>query len=235
MAHKHEDIFENRKEFQLERMILFSDAVFAIAITLLVLDLKLPEAKLYNSYAENADAAMEAMGSVALRFLGFICSFFIIGQYWVTHHRLFGFITDFDGGLIWLNLLTLFWIVLVPFTTSLNFNFGSVATWVIYTINLAMVSLSVLLMWRRISNPKLHLTWLLNDPLRLKYGMIRSLVVTIIFLSGLICLIPGMLHPAQFMFILIFPAMRIVGYRYKKALRKQEAWQASHPEPKHHK
>jgi len=133
MAHRHDDFFENRKEFQLERMILFSDAVFAIAITLLVLDLKLPEPKAVNTYAENADQAMEALGNMLLRFFGFIFSFFIIGQYWVTHHRVFGFITNFDGGLIWLNLFTLFWIVLVPFSTSLNFSYGTVATWVIYS------------------------------------------------------------------------------------------------------
>ncbi len=234
MAHKHEDIFENRKEFQLERMILFSDAVFAIAITLLVLDLRIPEPKEISGSQGAIELSADAVNTVVIRFVGFVFSFFIIGQYWVTHHRLFGFITSFDGGLIWLNLLTLFWIVLVPFTTSLNWTYGSVSTWVIYSINLSMVSFMVYLMWRRISHPKLGLTWLLDDPLRLKYGKIRSVVVTVIFLSGLLCLIPGMLHPAQFLFILIFPAMKIVSYRYNKALKNRAARQASHPEPKRH-
>ncbi len=235
MAHKHEDIFENRKEFQIERMILFSDAVFAIAITLLVLDLRIPEEAVSSDPAVAASQALEGMAKITGPVIGFIASFFIIGQYWVTHHRLFGFVNNFDSGLVWLNLLSLFWIVLVPFSTSLNFHYGTVATWVVYSVNLSMVSLFIYFIWKRISNPKRNLTWLLTDPVRLRYGRIRSMVVTIIFLSGLICLlpVPHALDIARYLFVLIFPAMKIVGHRYKKAEARHREYLAAHPAPRH--
>ena len=79
---------ELKKEFQLERMILFSDAVFAIAITLLVIELKVPEIE----RAELTEGKLlMALAHMIPKFFGFIISFMFIGIYWTVHHRLFGF------------------------------------------------------------------------------------------------------------------------------------------------
>jgi TMEM175 potassium channel family protein len=84
----------------LDRIIFFSDAVMAIAITLLVFDLNVPVI-------------------VLPRIISLILSFAVIGIYWESHHRIFRNIRRYDRGLIWLNLMYLFFVVLLPFTTRL--------------------------------------------------------------------------------------------------------------------
>src|SRR5215204_2057977 len=95
---------ELKKEFQLERLILFSDAVFAIAITLLVIEIKIPE---IPDKELTEDKLLGALGHLIPKFVGFLISFLIIGQYWLVHHRMYSYVTGFTTRLIWLNLLFL--------------------------------------------------------------------------------------------------------------------------------
>ena len=78
---------ELKKEFQLERLILFSDAVFAIAITLMVIEIKIPE---IHRNEVTDELLVNKLGELIPKFIGFLVSFLLIGQYWVVHHRLFG-------------------------------------------------------------------------------------------------------------------------------------------------
>jgi uncharacterized membrane protein len=89
---------ELKKEFQLERMILFSDAVFAIAITLLVIEMKVPE---IAKDVVSEEKLVESLFHLIPKFIGFLVSFFIIGLYWTVHHRLFGFVVNYNQSLIW--------------------------------------------------------------------------------------------------------------------------------------
>lgn len=84
-------IHDKKKEFQLERMILFSDAVFAIAIILLVIELKAPEIPA----PVTEDKILNNLAAIFPKFVGFLVSFFIIGLYWTVHHKLFGFVTGY--------------------------------------------------------------------------------------------------------------------------------------------
>ena len=95
---------ELKKEFQLERMILFSDAVFAIAITLLALEIKIPE---IDKRIVTDRILSEKLDEMIPKFVGFLVSFFIIGLYWSIHHRMFGFVVNYTRGLLWLNLFFL--------------------------------------------------------------------------------------------------------------------------------
>jgi uncharacterized membrane protein len=87
----------------------------AIAITLLAIDLKVPEIAASAAAAE----LPRSLSELGPRFLSFLISFFVIGIYWMSHHRYFRFIKRYDGGLIVLNLLFLLFIVLMPFVASL--------------------------------------------------------------------------------------------------------------------
>ena len=98
-----------------ERFVFFSDAVFAIAITLLALEIKAP------SPGVNAD---EAAWEAALLYLtpsllAFVLGFYVIGSIWTAHHEVFRLVRRFDERLLAPNMLLLFAVVLVPFATAL--------------------------------------------------------------------------------------------------------------------
>jgi TMEM175 potassium channel family protein len=93
------------------RVEAFSDGVFAIAITLLILNLKVP-----SGHAGHLGAALARQWPT---YAAFLLSFVFIGIMWVNHHRLFNHIRRSDNGLLFLNLLLLLGITVVPFPTAL--------------------------------------------------------------------------------------------------------------------
>ena len=173
---------ELKKEFQLERMILFSDAVFAIAITLLALEIKVPAIDRHT--ATDAQLA-ESLGELVPKFIGFLISFFLIGLYWSIHHRMFGYVIDYTNRLLWLNLLFLLAVVLMPFSTAFysEFVLRLLQTPVIvYTFNIAFLGFSSFFLWRYISNPAHHLTEGVTKELRY-YFSFRAFVVPTVFIA----------------------------------------------------
>jgi uncharacterized membrane protein len=122
---------------QFERLVFFSDAVFAIAITLLVLDLRIPAGAL------DAQAWREIFPKV----LGFFISFFVIGIYWMAHHELFGTLEKEDGPLKVANLAFLASIVFLPFPTSvIAGRVNSTASVVFYALSVATVGLLLVML-----------------------------------------------------------------------------------------
>jgi uncharacterized membrane protein len=127
-----------------ERVVFFSDAVFAIVITLLVLELKVPHLTEHNE-ASVQRALFELIPNV----LGFVISFLIIGLMWVEHHRIFRYIDNYDSGLLWRNLLLLLCVSFVPFPTALfSENFWSRTAFILYTASFGGVATAKLLIWR---------------------------------------------------------------------------------------
>ncbi len=104
---------QHGRQMQFERLQFFSDAVFAIAITLLVIEVRVPH------MAVPTDAGLRT-GLLALipNYISFLISFFVIGRFWMGHHRLFGYLADWDAGLVRINLLFLFTIAFMPFPTA---------------------------------------------------------------------------------------------------------------------
>ncbi|QDA59927.1 TMEM175 family protein [Hymenobacter jejuensis] len=124
---------DDRMEFQVERMILFTDAVFAIAITLLIIEIKVPE-----MHHPTEQEALGALFRITPKFVGFFIGFFIIAIYWVAHHRIFRFVHSYDSKLIWINILFLLSIVVMPFTTAFQSEYVNLKTpWIVYSINVA--------------------------------------------------------------------------------------------------
>jgi len=112
----HEEL-ELKKEFQLERIILFSDAVFAIIITIMVIDLKLPE-----SFKDaKAPELAHAFKGIILKFIGYAISFFLVARFWIEHLKIFSFLKDYNIRLLIMNLLFLFCVSLFPFAVTLIF------------------------------------------------------------------------------------------------------------------
>ena len=95
------------------RIEAFSDAVMAIIMTLLVLDLHAPELGAHATWYEY----LQAMTPLVPQFVSFALSFTIVAIYWVNHYYFFRCIKRTTGRLIWLNNLLLFWLCLLPFPT----------------------------------------------------------------------------------------------------------------------
>ncbi|HUD31069.1 MAG TPA: TMEM175 family protein [Novosphingobium sp.] len=102
------------KGLGLERLVFFSDAVFAIAITLLVLEIEVPHLPHDAAPAEY----WHHLGELVPSFLAFLLSFLVIGRFWLSHHQIFARVTHFDVRMVWSNMLYLLAIVFMPFTTA---------------------------------------------------------------------------------------------------------------------
>lgn len=87
-------------------MLAFSDGVIAIIITIMVLELKVPDG--YD---------LKALRSVLLPFVNYVLSFIYVGIYWSNHHHIFHVVERVSGMTLWANLHLLFWLSLIPFVT----------------------------------------------------------------------------------------------------------------------
>jgi len=116
--------------YNLERLMFFCDAVFAIALTLLALDLPLPTG---NTNTEQW-ASFRHLWSP--NYLSFLLSFVVIATCWRSHHRFFAQVERCDGGLINRNLVFLFGIVILPYATRM---IGSRGTFQVDTVVYASV------------------------------------------------------------------------------------------------
>lgn len=102
------------------RLEAFSDGVFAIAATLLVLDLSVENLGAITSN----DQLWRALGSISESLLSFVISFLLLCMLWMVHARQFEHVVRVDNTVLWLNCLRLLGVVLIPFTTSLNADFS---------------------------------------------------------------------------------------------------------------
>jgi uncharacterized membrane protein len=132
-------IVQSRAEGEIEftRIVAFSDGVIAIAITLLVLNLDVPDVA--------AGDLADALGDQWREYLAFALSFALIGRFWIVHHRAFALVERFDGTLMALNLLFLALIVVMPFATDLVAEYGDDPIGVV--IYAAVVGSASMLSW----------------------------------------------------------------------------------------
>ena len=89
------------------RLEAFSDGVFAIIVTIMVLELKVPD-----------ETELHALTEMLPKFLSYLSSFFFIGIYWGNHHHLLHTVHHVNSKIIWANMNLLFWLSLIPFVTA---------------------------------------------------------------------------------------------------------------------
>lgn len=168
-------IVQSRGEGEIEftRVVAFSDGVIAIAITLLVLNLDVPDVP--------AGDLADALGDQWRQYLAFALSFALIGRFWIIHHRAFALIERFDGTLMALNLLFLALIVVMPFATDLVAEYGEDPIGVV--IYAAVVGCASMLSWIMIRHTvrEGHVRERLR-PLAESWASLRGLGPTLIFL-----------------------------------------------------
>ncbi len=150
MFHHKKSIIDE-EEIATRRLETLVDGVFAIAMTLLVLDIRLPEAaEMVNSH----DLLLQLL-VLAPKFFSFIISFVILGTFWAGHHTEFQYIKKLDHTLIWFNIFYLLFVSFLPFSASLlgKYTFNQTAV-VVYGANLMMLVAIHYGMWQHARHHK---------------------------------------------------------------------------------
>jgi len=127
----------------LERLVFFSDAVFAISITLLALEIHLP----VEATNLSDQQLLTSLLQIWPKYLSFIVSFMVIGNFWVAHHHRFSLIVHYDNRLLLLNLLILMSIAFIPFPTSVISENGNRTATIFYALSIATTGLLSALLW----------------------------------------------------------------------------------------
>jgi uncharacterized membrane protein len=178
----------------IERIQFFSDAVFAIAMTLLVLEIRLPEL--------DGDPTWRDIGALWPQFFAYALSFAIIGVNWVTHHRKFLVIVRFDGRLMLINLVLLGFVALLPFPTSVVADYGdNTPVVVLYAANVGIITLLQLWLW--VHAYRAGLTQNLDQDV---YRLVRRNLYPVPIVMGA-SIVVAFFAPiaAMFMWVLIWP------------------------------
>lgn len=180
MAYQHHP---DRKEFQIDRLVLFTDAVFAIAITLMVLGFTVPD---LPDTGTDKDFLIALFNELP-KFFGFVISFFLVGLYWYLHHKSFGFVVNYTSGLIWLNLVFLFFVVLMPFSTGVysEYSFSDrislQAPYGIYVANICCLGIMDFILRSYIYNTKNGVATIVPSREEQIIGQRRSLAIPVVF------------------------------------------------------
>lgn len=180
----------------LHRLLFFSDAVFAIVLTLLVLELRPPE-------THDASSLASALGDMSDHFFAFGMSFALVAVFWAAHMTILRRLALFDWPTAWANLLFLAPVCLTPFASSLlgRGAFGP-AAWIVYSCVLIATSAAMLILWLTASRGGGRLLGGISGRERAYRGL-RAASPGLAFGAGLVVLHMGYLRLAQNCWVLI--------------------------------
>ena len=192
---------EAAEEEGIGRILALSDGVFAIAMTLLVLEIAIP--------ATTSDTHLpKALLELWPRYLAYFLSFVVIARFWVAHHLTFRLISRYDTVLVWLNLLLLLFVAFLPFPTAvLGAHNGSPAAAVLYAAAVVLAgTASVGYWWYASGRGRL----LLPDTSRARVRALRARgLVSPVFFALTLPVAAFAPYAAEALWFLIFPLARI--------------------------
>ena len=162
-----------------DRIDGLSDGLFAIVLTLLVLQFQIPDVPA-DSAATELPAALADQETLLFSYL---LSFGVVGIYWIVHHNLFQHIVRHDRVLLYGNLLFLLVVSFLPFPTELLGINGKRFTWTLYALNISLVGLTLTFVWwyahrRGFTRPEI-------DDRTGRFVAIRGLIVPAVFLCSI--------------------------------------------------
>lgn len=165
-----------------DRIVNLSDGVFAIALTLLVLDIRVPNIRESVVGSELPGVLL----SLWPNYLGYVLSFVVISTFWIIHHSIFRTIRAYDRTLLYLNLLFLMFVAFVPFPTSLLGEYGDHQLPVaIYAATLAVGRLLLTAIhWYTARNARLLDES--QDPTTVRFLLIRGLTIPAVYLLSIV-------------------------------------------------
>jgi len=189
-----------------ERISAFSDGVFSIAITLLVLNLRIPT--IPSNVPSYADKVLDQLRTQWPSLLSYILSFVIVGIYWIAHHNMFHYIKRSNRPFLWINILLLMCVAFIPFPAGLLGQYPTQPiSVIIYASSLILTNLMLsLLWWYATSNHRLvdqdidpHFVRTVNRR-NMTAPVVYLVSIGLSFLSPLASLIVFFLFPLYYIF-----------------------------------
>lgn len=202
----------NNETYDKSRVINFSDAVFSIVMTLLILEVGVPTPDTLSSLSFKSVLANRIPD-----FIGLVVSFLVSALYWIGHIKLMKYVSVVSGRLLWLTIFFLLAIVVLPFSTAMYVNgFDFAGPFIFYCINLAVIGLFNLLMLRYVYRFEKHKTGLKR--MQYRWYRARGINVMVIWVvAGILALIWPWL--SRLIFILLFVFQFLIDRRFKKKLK----------------
>jgi uncharacterized membrane protein len=190
------------------RVLALSDGVFAIIITLLVLEVHVPE--LTKGHSLN-----EALAELRPSLVAFVISFILAGMYWVGHRDLFALIRRTDRGLVWLNILYLLPLSLLPFGAGLIGRYDTEPVALrIYGLLLVVIAAMRAVIWLYAIN-RPHLLWQRPDANQRRAGLALNLYPGLIYLLAFL-----VAKAAPRISLMIYAAMPVLYFLSITVLRR---------------
>jgi uncharacterized membrane protein len=195
---------------KVDRVISFSDAVFAFAITLMALSIDIPDLPTHLTQSELLDELYDLYP----QFESYIISFAVIAIFWVSYHQVFNHIKGSHITMVYLNLLFLLLVTLLSLSTSLVINYGTYQIpYVIYCVIVIMTSSLLATIWwhatrnKRLVDKNLH-------PLFIKGVLVNLISIPIVFTISIIISFVN-LEIAQYFWLIMAPLNITIKRRYK--------------------
>lgn len=199
-------------ERSLTRIVGFSDAVYAIAITILVLTVEIPTDLDFSSNA----AVWKELMSILPQFISYAFSFYLIGLYWVIHHKMFRQIVKYDDKLLLLNLINLFFITFIPVPTMILNRAGDTAVGAaFYAFWIALCSISVRMLYSYATEQHRLVDQSVTKK-EIYYANMRGLIPAVIFLVSIPIAFINPYYAEAMWLLMILVRPNIVEYFMKK-------------------
>lgn len=198
--------------FDKSRVINFSDAVFSIVMTLLILEVEVP-----SSTAISKNEFTVLLSNRIPDFIGLVISFLVSALYWIGHIKLMKYVSVMTGKLLWLNIFFLLAIVVLPFSTAMYVNgFGYTGPFVFYCMNLAVIGLFNVWMLRYVYRSEKKKTGFTR--IYYRWYRARGLNVMIIWLVAAV-LAQTFPWSSRLIFLLLFVFQFLIDRRFKKKIK----------------
>lgn len=195
-----------RHNFLIERIAFFSDAVFAIAITLMAIEIHPP---MVNK-GDTETMVWEKFKEILPELMGLLVSFWLIGSVWLRHHQLFRYVDNYDMRFMTINLWLLFLIVLFPFSTSFLFNsifHGAVTKLQVFFYLGVPLSCNIILyrMYKLVN--KKHLNGTADISFRRALFSQGMMIISFMLAITWIAIMPLQYHPFGYIFLIVGPLL----------------------------
>jgi uncharacterized membrane protein len=202
---------------------IFTDAVFGVAITILAVELQVPNLD-GTSLIESGE-----FEEIATTFIAYITTFVIIGIYWITYHAVFNPIKRTTDLMIWLNLSFLMFIAIIPFSVRLMNEYNNQYSFIFYSLIQIITGLMLFCMWRLAIKKQLLSGMEKGDantlsPVVLRLTYIRTIIIPFAYVISITF---SFIYPdivSIFPLLIIIPVSLLLRWRYKnhKELHAEE-------------